>query len=212
MPLQSVVRWLLPREDHFFDYIEKLAVITHEAAQVVSTFRDEFSTAEGTRQKVQDVEHAADKFVHDMEDALARTFVTPIDREDLQRLSIELDNVVDFINAAARACAWFGVDRPTPPMIALMDKLLVATEVLRDDVPALRAHDYPRLIDCGRKLRAIEKEADKVYREAVSALFKTEPDARVILREKEVLEDLESAVDHCEHVGHLLVNLAVKHG
>jgi uncharacterized protein Yka (UPF0111/DUF47 family) len=212
MALQSLVRWLLPKEDHFFDYIEKLATITHEAAQVLSTFREEFSTAEGTREKVQDVEHSADGEVHKMEDALARTFVTPIDREDLQRLSIELDNVVDFINAAARACAWFGVDRPTPPMIALMDKLLVATEVLRDDLPALRRHDYQALIECGRKLRAIEKEADKVYREAVSKLFKTETDARVILREKEVLEDLESAVDHCEHVGHLLVNLAVKHG
>jgi uncharacterized protein Yka (UPF0111/DUF47 family) len=212
MALQSVVRWLLPREDHFYDYVEKLALITHQAAQVLSTFREEFSTAEGTREKVQDVEHAADEQVRKMEDALARTFVTPIDREDLQRLSTELDNVVDFVNAAARACAWFGVDRPTAPMIALMDKLLVATEVLRDDLPALRRHDYPALIECGRKLRAIEKEADKIYREAVSALFKSQPDARVILREKEVLEDLEHAVDHCEHVGHLLVNLAVKHG
>jgi uncharacterized protein Yka (UPF0111/DUF47 family) len=212
MALQSIIRWFLPREDHFFDYIEKLGSVTHEAAQVVSTFRQEFETAESTRQKVQDVEHAADKLVHDLEDALGRTFVTPIDREDLQRLAIELDNVVDFINAAARACAWFGVDRPTPPMIALIDQLLVATEVLRDDLPALRKHDYPKLIDSARKLRAIEKQADKVYREAVSKLFHEQTDARVILREKEVLDDLERAVDHCEHVGHMLANLAVKHG
>jgi predicted phosphate transport protein (TIGR00153 family) len=212
MPLQSVVRWLLPREDHFFDYIEKLGQVCAEAAHVLYSFRDEWSTAEDTRQKVQNVEHAGDRLVHEMEDALARTFVTPIDREDLQRLATDLDTIVDLINGAARACAWFGVDRPKEPMVKLMQQLVGATELLRDELPALRRHEYPRLIETGRKMRAIEKEADVVYREAVSALFKSEPDARVILREKQVFDCLENAVDQCEKIGHLLVNLAVKHG
>jgi uncharacterized protein Yka (UPF0111/DUF47 family) len=207
-----MVRWLLPREDHFYDYVEQLALVTHQAANVLLSFHTENDTAEGTRGKVQNVEHAGDRLVHQMEEALAKTFVTPIDREDLQRLSTELDNIVDLINAAARACAWFGVERPTPPMIALMEKLCVLTKILGEDMPALRVHEYSRLMECGRKLRALEKECDKIYREAVSALFRDQTDARVILREKEVLDCLENSVDHCEAVGDLLVNLAVKHG
>jgi uncharacterized protein Yka (UPF0111/DUF47 family) len=212
MSLQGVLRWFVPKEAHFFDYVEAQAVIAHEAAMALAEFRGDGVTAETTRQKVQEVEHRGDKLVHAMEEALAKTFVTPIDREDLQRLSSELDTIADLINAGARACAWFGVDRPTPPMGALMLKLVECTEVLRDSLPALRKHEYPRLVECGRALRTREKEADTVYREAVSRLFKTETDARIILREKEVLDDLENAVDHCETVGHLLVNLAVKHG
>jgi uncharacterized protein Yka (UPF0111/DUF47 family) len=212
MGLQSVIRWFVPREEHFYDYVEQQAVVAHQAALTLAEFRNEGNTAESIRQKVQTVEHAGDKLVHDMEDALAKTFVTPIDREDLQRLSTNLDTIVDLINAGARACAWFGVDRPTEPMVKLMDHLIACTAVLKDAVPSLRKHEYQVLVECGRKLRLMEKEADTVYREAVSRLFKVETDARVILREKEVLDDFESAVDHCEDVGHTLVNLAVKHG
>jgi uncharacterized protein len=212
MGLQAFVRWFLPKEDHFFDFVEQLAVVASEAAQVLLDFRTEGSTAELVRQKVQEVEHRGDKLVHEMEEALAETFVTPIDREDLQRLTTELDTIVDLINAASRACAWFGVEHPTPAMVRMMEHLVTATDVLRDALPALRRHEYNRITEAGRALRAKEKEADLIYREAVSRLFREQTDARVILREKEVLDDLENAVDQCEKVGHLLVNLAVKHG
>ena len=212
MGLQSIIRWLIPREHHFYDYVEQQAVIAHLAAVTLAEFKEEGATAEEIRKKVQTVEHQGDKLVHDLEEALAKTFVTPIDREDLQRLSSDLDTITDLINSGARACAWFGVDRPNEPMVKLMEHLVACTAVLKDALPSLRKHDYSDLVECGRTLRGMEKEADTVYREAVSKLFKTETDARVILREKEVLDDFESAVDHCENVGHTLVNLAVKHG
>jgi uncharacterized protein len=213
MGIQNVIRLLVPKEEHFFDFIEQGAASTFDAATALADFAKAGATAESIRLKVQEVEHRGDKSVHDMEDALAKTFVTPIDREDLQRLSSEIDTITDLTNAAARACAWFGVERPNEPMVKLMNKLVEATAVLKGAAPALRAHEYGKLIDAGRALRQMEKEADTVYREAVSALFRAEPfDAKTMFREKEVLDDLENAVDHCERVGHLLVNLAVKHG
>lgn len=213
MAIQSVIRMLVPKEDHFFDFIERAAVCSWDAANALAAFKEPTATAEGVRLKVQEVEHAGDKLVHEMEEALAKTFVTPIDREDLQQLSSEIDTITDLTNAAARACAWFGVTRPTEPMVELMAKLVEATLVLKDAVPALRAHEYPRLVDCGRRLRQLEKDADLVYREAVSALFRQDPfDCKSMFRDKQVLDDLENAIDHCERVGHLLVNLAVKHG
>lgn len=211
MALQSLVRWLLPKEDHFYDYLEQQAAVGHDAVITLGRFRS--GPLQEIREEVQKLEHQGDALFRKMEEALAKTFVTPIDREDLQRLSSEIDTITDLTNAAARACAWFGVERPNEPMVKLMNKLVESTAVLKDAAPALRAHEYGKLIDAGRKLRQMEKEADTVYREAVSSLFRAEPfDCKTMFREKEVLDDLENAVDHCERVGHLLVNLAVKHG
>jgi len=213
MSLQSVVRWLLPREDHFYDFLERQATVASEAATALADFHNPDSTVAGVRAKVQVFEHTGDKIVHEMEEALAKTFVTPIDREDLQRLSSQLDTVTDLANAAARTCDLFGVPRPTEPMIALIDKLIECTRVLTQAVPMLRKHEYKELLEKCRVLRAIEKEADAIYREAISHLFHDDHiDAKKLLREKTVLDDLENAVDYCEYVSETLTNLAVKQG
>jgi uncharacterized protein Yka (UPF0111/DUF47 family) len=98
-------------------------------------------------------------------------------------------------------------------MSALIDKLVACTTVLKETLPNLRKHAYSQLIDSSRELRRVEKEADVVYRDAVRVLFSDDKvDAKVLLREKEVLEDLEKAIDRCEYVADTLANLAVKHG
>ncbi len=213
MAFQAIVRWLLPKEDHFYALLESQADACLAAAQALSKSKDPSSRPEDVRDAVQVIEHHADDLVRKMEDALARTFVTPLDREDLQRLSSELDDVVDLTNLAARASVLYGVARPTEPMQKLMDTLVSTTQVLKTAMPKLRTHEYVALLDDSRKLRALEKEADSVFRSAVSQLFKDPAvDAKVLLREKEVLEDLENAVDHCDNVADTLTNIAVKHG
>lgn len=211
MALQAFVRWLLPREDQFFDFLEKQAVVANQAALVLAGSRDD--DAKSVRERVQQLEHQGDKIVHEVEEALAKTFVTPIDREDLQRLSSELDTVLDLTNGAARACDLFGVDRPTEPMLKLMNVLVECTAVMKTALPKLREHQYESLIEDTRALKKLEKDGDAIFREAVSRLF-ADPtiDAKVLLREKAVLEDLENAVDHCDQVAGTLAQLAVKLG
>jgi uncharacterized protein Yka (UPF0111/DUF47 family) len=212
MALQGLVRWLLPREDHFYDYIETQGTLCLDAAKALAGFK-EGQAAEQVRDAVQVIEHKADDYVHKMEDALARTFVTPIDREDLQKLSSELDDVVDLTNLAARACVVYGVTKASPEVSKLMDLLVQCTTVLKESLPRLRRHDYSGLIEQSRALRQLEKDADAIFRGAVSNLFSNPGiDAKQLLREKEVLEDIERAVDHCDNVADLLSNLAVKHG
>lgn len=213
MGLQDIIRFLLPREDHFYDYLERQADAAHEGALALAKLRDPAVTLVSVREAVQKHEHEGDKVVHEMEDALAKTFVTPIDREDLQRLSAQLDDVLDLANGTARACVLYGVERPTEPMLKLMELLARATEVLKTAMPKLRRHEYAALMEASRSIRQYEKDADGVFREAISALFHDgTADARRMLREKEVLEDLENAVDQCESVAETLANLAVKHG
>jgi hypothetical protein len=213
MSLDRIVRFLLPKEDHFYDFLEQQAAVSHEAAVALARAKEDGANVEAVRDDVQAIEHRGDALVHQLEEALAKTFVTPIDREDIQKLSKELDDVIDLTNGAARACVLFGVEQPTEPMGQLMDLLTVATRALRDALPNLRKHNYAALIETSRELRKLEKEGDQIFRSAISALFHdAEIDAKRLIREREVLEDLEHAIDYCEHVANTLAHLAVKHG
>ncbi len=213
MGLQDFIHRLLPRQDQFFVLLERQASLARKAAEALSSFSEPDRSAESVCEQVQTIEHEGDSLVHDVEDALARTFVTPIDREDIHLLASSIDDVLDLTNYAARACAMLGVERPTPPMSELMVLLVRATTALAEGVPLLRQRKYTELRAATRKVRLIEKEADLVHREAVTELFRLEhPDAKVLLREREVLEDLEAAVDRCERVADTLANMAVKHG
>jgi predicted phosphate transport protein (TIGR00153 family) len=212
MGLQSVVRWLLPKEDHFYDYLERQATVAHEGATALASFKSSGS-AEITREKVQALEHKGDKIVHEMEEALAKTFVTPIDREDLQKLSSELDDIVDLANGAARATVLYGVEKPTEPMVKLMDLLVSTTDVIAKAIPKLRKHQYQDLVVASREIRKLEKEADGIYRQEVSRLFHDpNVEAKDLIRMKQILEDLENAIDHCNLIADTMANLAVKHG
>src|SRR5690349_5232147 len=111
MGLQQVIRFLLPKEDHFFDFLEKQAECARDGARAFARF--EPAVAAKVRAEVQEIEHRGDRFVHEMEEALAQTFVTPIDREELQKLSKELDDILDLTNGAARACELLGVENLT---------------------------------------------------------------------------------------------------
>lgn len=211
MAFQSLIRFLLPKEEHWYDMLEELSRLGHEAAQALLTFKDQPASA--VQPAVQALEHKADDVVRRMEDALARTFVTPIDREDLHRLTSELDDIIDLMNLSARSFSLYHLERPTPAMVQIMEKLVEATAMIAGAVPHLRKHEFDQLIGGGRKVRAIEKEADTLYRDAISKLFsESHPDFRELLKQKEALDHLENAVDHCDNVADLLANLAVKHG
>lgn len=211
MGLQKLVRWLLPREEHFYDMLEEIGRLAYEAAVTLSQF--EKRPAKEVQDAVQIIEHQADDVVRRMAEALAKTFVTPLDREDLHRLTTELDDIIDLANLTARAFNLYNIDRPSPAMVEMMSHLVKVTAMIRDAVPHLRAHRYQELIGGGRKVRAVEKEADRTYRAAISNLFRERhADFRLLLSQKEALDDLEHAVDHCDNVADLLANLAVKHG
>jgi uncharacterized protein Yka (UPF0111/DUF47 family) len=211
MPFHNFLRWLLPKEDHFYDYLEQQTVIAHKAALALKRLTDGAEVGE-VRASVQVLEHEGDDIVRKMLDALGQTFVTPIDREDLQKLSKRIDDISDLCNAAARACVLFGVNRPTPPMCVLIENLVVCTAELELTMPHLRKQQYDKVSNGAKKITELEKASDAVFRDAISKLFHDPAiDAKDILREKEVLDDLEKAVNRCEQVADTLASLAVKH-
>jgi uncharacterized protein Yka (UPF0111/DUF47 family) len=212
MGLQAVIRWMLPREDVFYALLERQSVLLDEAAQALAQFASGSPPAQ-VHETVRELEHQADAIVYEIEEQLARVFVTPIDREDIQLLATAIDDIIDYINLTARTFVLFGVPRATPPMVEMMQVLVKMAAVLREELPALRRHEYSKLIAAGRVIKQLEKDGDRIFRNAVSDLFHDPAmDAKVLLRDKEVLEDLELAIDKCETVAEQLKHLAIKHG
>ncbi len=211
MGFAAVIRFLVPKADHFYTFLERQAVVAHDGAVALAKFVE--GNGPSVRDAVQEFEHQGDRIVHELEEALARTFVTPLDREDLHSLSTTIDDILDLTNGAARACILFGVERPSEAMTKSMAVLVRCTDLLKTAMPKLRLHKYNEIIADVKGIKALEKENDQIYRAAVSALFlDSTVDAKMLLREKGVLEDLENAIDSCEGVAERLTNLSVKHG
>jgi hypothetical protein len=210
--LQDLIRWLLPRDDVFYTLIERLTAI------LATCSRELLKLSTGTPatevlEAVRALEKDADKVVYEAEEHFATVFVTPIDREDIQALIVAIDDIVDLIYLTSRTFVLYGVPAPTPPMVEQMKLLVVLAEVLHEKIPALGRHQYAQLIAAGRTIREHEKSGDRIFREAVAELFhRPDIDAKVLVRDKEVLEDLENAIDKFEAVAERLKNVAVKHG
>ncbi len=133
--------------------------------------------------------------------------------EDIQALSSELDDVLDLMNHAARSFSLFDVSAPTVAMRAQMSLLVDATACLEKTVPLLGKSRFEELRDNARALKAMEKDGDAAFRAAIAELFRDPTiDAKQLLKQKELLEVLESALDRCEDVAEFLAHLAVKHG
>lgn len=212
MGLQDMIRWLLPREEMFYSLIERQVDILEQAAKALAEFADGVP-ADKVYETVRDLEHQADELVYQVEERFAEVFVTPIDREDIQSLAVSIDDIVDLINLTARTFVLYVVPKPTVPMVEMMRLLVTMAGVLKAEIPALRKHEYAKLIAAGRVIKTHEKAGDQIFRTAVGELFRNpEIDAKVLLRDKEVLEDLENAIDQFETVAERLKNLAVKHG
>lgn len=224
MGLQDIIRLLVPKEDKFFDFLEQQAVLAHEGAVELATIGSKSS--EELKEAVHAIEKRGDKVAHECEDALAKTFVTPLDREDIHALSAQLDDVLDRAYAAASAFVMFSIDEPSASAKEMIGLLVKSTALLRDVLPSLRKHDFDRIREVTREIKLLEKEGDRVYRATMMALFRDASpgeadspyrnasiqDARALIREKELVEILEDALDGCEDVGEFLTTLAVKHG
>jgi hypothetical protein len=211
MGIQNIFRFILPKEEHFYDFLEQQAALAHEGSVALARLKQE--PAAIVKEAVHAIEKKGDKVAHDLEEALAATFVTPLDREDLHKLSSQLDDILDRAYAVASAFDMYSIDEASEPVKGMFDVLIETTQILAEELPCLRKHDFDGLREASRRIRVLEKQGDETYRKAMKTLFADDSiDARTLIREKEVIEILETAIDGCEDASEFLTNLAVKHG
>lgn len=202
---------LLPREGHFFEmfnqHADRIVEAAHAFSHLVANYSD-VALREKYNQDVDNAEHAADRVTHEVNKALHKTFITPIDREQIHGLINTMDDVVDLIQDSAETMALYDVRHMTEDIKRLTELSVKCCERLRDAVKLLDKIADPSTAEAALKtceeIDKLESDADRVMRGAMSKLFREEPDVREVIKLKAIYELLETITDKCEDVANLI--------
>jgi predicted phosphate transport protein (TIGR00153 family) len=202
----------LPRETSFFDFFEQHAALTIEGTKEFLALVTTGANIAARCRRISDIEHETDTITHRCVEALHKTFVTPIDRDSIHRLITRMDDVMDFVEAAAERLELYELVVMTSDVRDLADVLHRTAVQVEVAVRGLRTLKEPHAtlklcIDINR----LENEADAILRRSVARLFKDEKDPILVIKWKEVYENLESATDRCEDVANIIEGVILEH-
>jgi predicted phosphate transport protein (TIGR00153 family) len=202
---------LLPRETSFFDYFDKHAALTVAGAKELSSLVTTGANMGPKAKRIKEIEHEADVITHRCVEALHTTFITPIDRSDIHQLISRMDDVVDFVEAAADRIVLYELSPMTQDVRDLCDTLVRATEEVEQALRGLRdLRNADRIRQVCVDVNRLENEADTILRNALAKLFKSESDAITVLKWKEVYELIEEATDRCEDVANTIEGVVLE--
>ncbi|MCS4292133.1 MAG: DUF47 domain-containing protein [Comamonas sp.] len=198
---------LLPREGNFFElfnqHADRIVEAAHAFSQLVANYNDPH-LREKYNQDVDNAERAADRVTHEVNRTLHKTFITPIDREQIHSLINTMDDVADLIQDSAETMALYDVRHMTEEITRLTDLSVKCCERVRDAVKMLDRIADPATTEAAIKtceeIDRLESDADRVMRAAMSKLFREEPDVREVIKLKAIYELLETITDKCEDV------------
>jgi uncharacterized protein len=200
---------LVPRDKHFFKEFVSLAEEvrsgSRELKQMIATDPPDISKVE----VIKEIEHACDRCTRAIIDRLNRTFVTPLDREDIHALASSLDDVMDAIDAAAAVIRLYKIAHVRAGAKRLVDIVCDSTDGITQALQALERRDG--VLEMAARIKQLEHEADRVHQDAIVELFDQERDPIAVIKWKEVFDFLEAATDRCEDVANLLEGVVVKH-
>ncbi len=203
--------FLLPREESFFELFERAAKNVHEGANQLVELLEKFDDREERAKRIKDTEHAGDKLTHETMERLNRTFITPLDREDIHELVGRLDDVLDLMDTATNRMVLYKIEKPTADAIALARCLKHATAILLEAMPLLRnMKNAKEILQRCVAVHTQENEADKIEQHALAALFEKGHDPVDIIKWKDIYQDLEAATDRCEDVANVLEGIVLK--
>ena len=200
---------LIPKDEKFFVMFKEMTTTIIEGAQLLKDMMDRFENPALSQKMIKDVEHKADQLTHDIIKKLNKSFVTPLDREDIYALSAALDDILDLIDASAQRIVMYNVENTTPEAKELAFLILKSCQTI-DKAVALLGGKHEPIAEYCVEVNALENEADRVCREAISRLFDEEKDPIQLIKWKEIYETLERATDKCEDAANILESVVVK--
>jgi predicted phosphate transport protein (TIGR00153 family) len=199
---------LIPRDEQFFDLFNQLAGHLRTAAQLLDQlFAEPNRTAELVKQ-IKDVEHLADQLTLAISTRIDKSFITPIDREDIHLLASRLDDVIDRLDGTARRVVMLHINEVREPAKQMAHVVLRAAEHIGKSVLAIKRPSEVAAQTASIKL--LEEEGDALYHDAVGALFAGKPDPIEVIRWKEIYESLEQAIDQCMGVALAVQSISLK--
>ena len=199
---------LFPKHEDFFTLFEKQGSVVCQGCELLLDMVEHFENVEQKATKLKDVEHEGDLITHEIFGKLNRTFITPLEREDIHGLASSLDNVLDAVEAIGSRFVLFRVKQVTPEAIQLARIVAQAGVQIEKAVKQLR--DYDKLMPYTIELNRLENEADEISRAVVAELFNGGHDPIDVLRWKELYGRLEAAADMGEDVANILEAIVLK--
>ena len=208
---------LLPREGNFFQmfnqHADRIVEAAQAFAQLVANYGDVDKRDQYTRE-VDNAERAADRVTHEVNRAIHRTFITPIDREQIHTLINTMDDVADLIQDSAETMALYDVRHMTEEIKRLTDLSVKCCECMRDAVRLLEkiadANTAEAALKTCEEIDRLESDADRVLRSAMSKLFREESDVREVIKLKAIYELLETITDKCEDVANVIEGIVLE--
>ncbi|PQA82669.1 MULTISPECIES: DUF47 domain-containing protein [unclassified Limnohabitans] len=208
---------LLPTEGNFFvmfnQHADRIVEAAHAFSNLVANYNDPI-LRDKYNQDVDNAERAADRVTHDVNRAIHKTFITPIDREQIHSLINTMDDVADLIQDSAETMALYDVRHMTEEIVRLTDLSVKCCERLRDAVYLLEKISDQATAEAALKtceeIDKLESDADRVMRSAMSKLFREEPDVREVIKLKAIYELLETITDKCEDVANLIEGVVLE--
>ena len=202
----------IPKEQKFFDLFEKSA---HNMVKTTQTLEEMVDRWEDVSKSVDDIttlEHEGDAITHQIMEQLNRTFVTPFDREDIAMLAHTLDDVTDFIFAAATRMLIYNISHSTPKAKELADIIVQAALEVERAIPQLRHRsEFEKMLPRCVEINRLENVCDEIFRSAQAELFDNNTDMAEVIKWREIYEYMESATDRCEDVSNVLEGVALKY-
>jgi predicted phosphate transport protein (TIGR00153 family) len=204
---------LIPKDMEFYDLFEKATSNLIIAAQKLVDFFDNYEDVEAKARELKALEHEGDVITHEIIARVHRSFVTPIDREDITLLAHSLDDVMDFIEAAGRTANLYHIVQPTERARELARIVAKMGVKLNEVVPRLRRRDqFPWILKQCVEINTLENEADDVQHAALAELFEVcSTDACEVIKWREIYGHLENATDRGEDVANVLEGIVLKH-
>lgn len=198
----------LPKDEGFFSLFDQLSARLRTSSALLRELFDQPQRLEELTTRIKAEEHAADALTYDIMQRIDRSFVTPLDREDIHLLTNRLDNVVDLMDGTARRALMFRITERRAPAIELVDVLVGCAEVIGTAVKDIRKP--AEVHKSARNVKELEEKADALYSKAIAELFAGKPDALEVIKWKEIYDNLEHAVDECEDVANVLESISLK--
>jgi len=197
----------------FYDLFEQGTANLIAAAEKLVDLFDNYEDVEAKAEELKEFEHRGDVITHEIIARVHRSFVTPIDREDITLLAHSLDDVMDFIEAAGRTANLYHIVQPREPARELAQIVVKMARKLNEVVPRLRRRDqFPWILKQCVEINSLENEADDVQHAALAELFEVcSSDTCEVIKWREIYEHLESATDRGEDVANVLEGIVLKH-
>jgi len=203
----------LPRDERFFDLFASVAERSVEAATLLGElFQAPPERRNYLVESIKRVEHECDQLTHEVITRLDRSFITPLDREDIHELASNLDDVVDFIDGLARRTQIFHIGEAPQGAILLADVIRRGCQQLVVAVKALGTGANGTVLPACIAIKRLEEEGDSVYHEWLGQMFKGSPDPVQLIAWKEIYDTLERTLDHLEDASNVLESISIKHG